>query len=89
MISEFPCCENKGADQLCSYCTADLRLCFRMYANCWFSHAQAHFICRTVRVWLKRDTGQYWPSICHNMPCKCRFKLELHIIINWDSPFSF
>ena len=22
--------ENKGADQLCSYCTADLRLCFRL-----------------------------------------------------------
>ena len=24
------CCENKDADQLCSYCTADLRLCFRI-----------------------------------------------------------
>ncbi|KAK2141247.1 hypothetical protein LSH36_1134g00024 [Paralvinella palmiformis] len=24
---------------------------------------------RTVRVWLKRDTGQYWPSICHTMQC--------------------
>ena len=24
------CSENKGADQLCSYCTADLRLCFRI-----------------------------------------------------------
>ncbi|XP_035692990.1 WD repeat and FYVE domain-containing protein 2-like [Branchiostoma floridae] len=23
---------------------------------------------RTVRVWLKRDSGQYWPSICHTMP---------------------
>ena len=23
-----PCSKNKGADQLCSYCTADLRLCF-------------------------------------------------------------
>ena len=25
--------ENKGADQLCSYCTADLRLCFRIGDN--------------------------------------------------------
>ena len=25
----YLCGENKGADQLCSYCTADLRLCFR------------------------------------------------------------
>lgn len=23
---------------------------------------------RTVRVWLKRDSGQYWPSICQYMP---------------------
>ena len=26
----YPCSENKGADQLCSHCTADLRLCFRV-----------------------------------------------------------
>ena len=26
----YPCCENKGADQLRSYCEADLRLCFRI-----------------------------------------------------------
>ena len=26
----YLCSENKGADQLCSYCTADLRLCFRI-----------------------------------------------------------
>ena len=26
----YPCGENKGADQLCSCCTADLRLCFRI-----------------------------------------------------------
>ena len=26
----YPCSENKGADQLCSYCEADLRLCFRL-----------------------------------------------------------
>ena len=26
----YPCSENKGADQLCGYRTADLRLCFRI-----------------------------------------------------------
>ena len=26
----YPCCENKGADQLRSYCEAELRLCFRL-----------------------------------------------------------
>lgn len=24
---------------------------------------------RTVRIWLKRDVGNYWPSVCHIMPC--------------------
>ncbi|KAK3095101.1 hypothetical protein FSP39_010354 [Pinctada imbricata] len=23
---------------------------------------------KTLRVWLKRDTGQFWPSICHSLP---------------------
>ena len=35
--------ENKGADQLRSYCEADLRLCFR-HADCWFSHVAAHML---------------------------------------------
>ena len=29
----YPSSETKGADQLCSYCTADLRLCFRIVQN--------------------------------------------------------
>ena len=33
----YPNSENKGADQLCSYCTADLRLCFRTGKNLLFS----------------------------------------------------
>ena len=37
----YPSRKNKGADQLHSYCEADLRLCFR-YADCWFSHEAAH-----------------------------------------------
>uniref|UniRef100_A0A1A7WGV4 WD repeat and FYVE domain containing 2 n=1 Tax=Iconisemion striatum TaxID=60296 RepID=A0A1A7WGV4_9TELE len=26
---------------------------------------------RTIRVWLKRDSGQYWPSVFHTMPSSC------------------
>ena len=33
----YPCSENKGADQLCSYCTADLLLCFRLVKHLVFS----------------------------------------------------
>nr|XP_023687523.1 WD repeat and FYVE domain-containing protein 2 [Paramormyrops kingsleyae] len=30
---------------------------------------------RTIRIWLKRDSGQYWPSVYHTMPapCSCMF----------------
>ena len=33
-----PCSENKDAGQLCSYCTADLRLCFRICNKQFFFH---------------------------------------------------
>ena len=33
----YPCSENKGADQLHSYCAADLRLCFCIYKKPVFS----------------------------------------------------
>ena len=33
----LPSSENRCADQLCSYCTADLRLCFRIGKNPVFS----------------------------------------------------
>ena len=35
--SLYPCSENKGADQLRSYCAADLRLCFRICKKPVFS----------------------------------------------------
>ena len=37
----YPSSENKGADQLRSYCEADLRLCFRI-GKIRFSHDAAH-----------------------------------------------
>ena len=33
----YPCSGNKGADQLRSYCAADLRLCFCIYKKPVFS----------------------------------------------------
>ena len=33
----YPSSENKGADQLCGYCEADLRLCFRICKTLVFS----------------------------------------------------
>ena len=40
----YLCSENKGADQLCVYRTADLRLFFA-YAKSRVSHDAAHIIC--------------------------------------------
>ena len=37
----YPCCENKGADQLRSYCEADLRLYFRIGKNPVFSRCRS------------------------------------------------
>ena len=39
----YPCSENKGADQLCNYCTADLRRCFRIGKNPVFSYLRLIF----------------------------------------------
>ena len=37
----YPCNENKRADQVRSYCTIDLRLCFHIHADYCFSGAAA------------------------------------------------
>lgn len=37
------------------------------FANILILFSSSH---RTVRIWLKRDVGNYWPSVCHIMPCK-------------------
>ena len=45
----YLCSENKGADQLCNYCTADLRLCFRIRKNLFFFSSQDIYLsCRLL-----------------------------------------
>ena len=55
--SYYLCSENKGADQLCSYCTADLRLCFLLCRLLVFPcggsnhikfQVSSHFVARSV-----------------------------------------
>ena len=51
----YPCSENKGADQLRSYCEADLCLCFA-YADCWFSCASAHILLsKMIKISLEKN----------------------------------
>ena len=40
----FLCSKNKGADQLRSYCEADLRLCFHIYKMLVFSRHGSYYI---------------------------------------------
>ena len=40
----YLCSENKGADQLCGYSTADLHLCFCTYKKQRFSHDVAEML---------------------------------------------
>ena len=52
----YPCSENNGADQLCSYCTADLRLCFRI-GKIRVSHDAAQ-----IR---KTESAVSWRYLCY------------------------
>ena len=58
---DYNLCENKVADQLCSNCTADLRLCFR-YFDSTMSHLLksiiSNFLAATVTV--QSGLGQTW-----------------------------
>ena len=40
----YPCSENKGADQLCGYREADLRLCFRICKKPVFSRRSSNMM---------------------------------------------
>ena len=54
----YPCSENKGADQLRGHREADLRLCFSILADCWFSHQAAQM--STISL----DLLSIWNAIC-------------------------
>ena len=43
MYMYYPNSESKGTDQVSDYCSADLHLCFGIYADCWFSGVSAHY----------------------------------------------
>ena len=57
----YPCSENKGADQLCS---ADLRLCFFIYANCLVFHDAAQILFLFVHQC--NLTQSYHKMLCFN-----------------------
>ena len=48
----YPTCsnKNKGPDQLCSYCTADLRFCFRIDQNPVFSVQICFVLLKTLKI---------------------------------------
>lgn len=42
-----------------------------------------HSSLRTVKVWVKRDNGQYWPSIVQSFEGRLSIKLAGILIINF------
>jgi len=42
---------------------------------------------RTIRVWIKRDNGDYWPSICQTLefPVTCLALEDLHLFVGTES----
>ena len=77
-------CENKGADQLCSNCTADQRLCFR-YTDCMIHHL------------LKSKISSFWSSSVTVQADLCRacwkpkllvFSCEGSIMVFFPGPYK-
>ena len=64
----YPCSENKDADQLCSYCRADVRLCYRI-GKLRFSHYAAHYyrllfiLCNTALLQSSMDFPVIWMEV--------------------------
>ena len=61
----YPCSENKGADQLCSYCTADLRLCFRLCKLLVFPCGGSNSS-MFQKTWFRKPRGFHLSLICRN-----------------------
>ena len=57
--------KNKGADQLCSYSTADLHLCF-LICKIWFSYDEAHIELHVILdIYIRAVAGQRSsPDLC-------------------------
>ena len=59
----YPSSENKGADQLRSYCEADLRLCFRIGNNPVFSQSGSYLVhFSTLAISLLNSIGDFLES---------------------------
>ena len=63
----YPCSENKGAGQLC-YCTADLRLYFRIGKNLVFSWHGSYDVALTLDMFRYKIVSLYsmWVVIPSN-----------------------
>ena len=59
-------CETKGADQLCSNCTADQRVCFRYTDS-------------TISLLFKSKISSFWPASVTVQPGLCQTWSELKI----------
>ena len=82
---DYPCSENKGADQLCSSCTADLRLCFRICKNVGFLMTGLIYSCITMTMFNSfvrlggcifmpptlKKWGTYWFRLVRVCVCVC------------------
>ena len=66
----YPCSENKGTDQLRSYCAPDLRLCFRTCKS-RFSHYAAHIV--SVNSQITRSFVNNKKFISNPKNCHCMY----------------
>ena len=79
---------DKGADQLCSYCTADLRLCFRLCMLFVFQDCLADNLSEIVRCTQSqcsiRDNGHAFYRFSSMRGIECHLAMELSSSVYWS-----
>ena len=84
--------ENKGADQLCSYCTADLIYAFVFtYAKILFSHDATHLSYFRVHYILNvsREIDNFYPGILHYMNVREWDTEQADLMKHWEDTHRF
>ena len=63
----YPSSENKGDDQLCGYCEANLRLCFRLCRLLVFPWGGSYKSCISRNSKVCMDAEKQWSGPCDKL----------------------
>ena len=94
----YPCSENKGADQLRSYCEADLRLCFRICRLLFFprggsfvdqTSSNEYVFINTIQFYCKQDMPMCFTTVMEKMSKASKYPYSFVGAPGYNWCFSF